>query len=170
MAWGEKDHNDHRVSTPLLCAGFPTTRPGCTEPHLVWPWRSLNNLMTTLLVISQKALLILYIFNSNSEFLLFVSFPFCCCYCCCFYFVNLSQYSIYYLGVLQRYRSALFHILPCWHFICNLAVGTILCEHSVVVFVLRSQSSPFNSRLRFREVDLLFPFSSPDSPVMFLDC
>jgi len=27
MAWVEKDHNDHQVSTPLLCAGSPTTRP-----------------------------------------------------------------------------------------------------------------------------------------------
>jgi len=25
MAWVEKDHNDHLVSTPLLCAGSPTT-------------------------------------------------------------------------------------------------------------------------------------------------
>jgi len=23
MAWVEKDHNDHLVLTPLLCAGFP---------------------------------------------------------------------------------------------------------------------------------------------------
>ena len=38
MAWVEKDHNDHRVSTPLLRAGLPTTRPGCPEPHLTWPW------------------------------------------------------------------------------------------------------------------------------------
>ena len=29
MAWIEKDHNDHRVSIPLLCAGSPTTRPSC---------------------------------------------------------------------------------------------------------------------------------------------
>ena len=28
MAWVEKDHNDHLVSTSLLCAGSPTTRPG----------------------------------------------------------------------------------------------------------------------------------------------
>ena len=28
MACVEKDHNDHGVSTPLLCAGSPTTRPG----------------------------------------------------------------------------------------------------------------------------------------------
>uniref|UniRef100_A0A8C9FFG2 Serine/threonine-protein phosphatase 2A regulatory subunit B'' subunit beta n=1 Tax=Pavo cristatus TaxID=9049 RepID=A0A8C9FFG2_PAVCR len=28
MAWVENDHNDHLVSTPLLCAGSPTTRPG----------------------------------------------------------------------------------------------------------------------------------------------
>ena len=34
----EKDHSDHRVSTPLLCAGLPTTRPGCPEPHPAWPW------------------------------------------------------------------------------------------------------------------------------------
>jgi len=34
----EKDHNDHRVSIPLLCAGSPTTRPGCPEPHPAWPW------------------------------------------------------------------------------------------------------------------------------------
>jgi len=33
MAWVEKDHNAHRVSTPPLCAGLPTTRPGCPEPH-----------------------------------------------------------------------------------------------------------------------------------------
>ena len=26
-AWVEKDHNDHWVSTPLLCAGSPTARP-----------------------------------------------------------------------------------------------------------------------------------------------
>ena len=37
MAWVEKDHNDW-VSTPLLCAGLPTTRPGCPEPHPAWPW------------------------------------------------------------------------------------------------------------------------------------
>jgi len=33
MAWVEKEHNDHRVSTALLCAGSPTTRPGCPEPR-----------------------------------------------------------------------------------------------------------------------------------------
>jgi len=38
MAWVEKDHNDHRVSAPLLRAGSPTTRPGCPEPHPAWPW------------------------------------------------------------------------------------------------------------------------------------
>ena len=37
MAWVENDHND-RISTPLLCAGSPPTRPGCTEPHPAWPW------------------------------------------------------------------------------------------------------------------------------------
>uniref|UniRef100_A0A8C9FUB9 Uncharacterized protein n=1 Tax=Pavo cristatus TaxID=9049 RepID=A0A8C9FUB9_PAVCR len=26
MAWVEKDYNDHLVSTPLLCAGLPTTQ------------------------------------------------------------------------------------------------------------------------------------------------
>jgi len=38
MAWVEKGHNDHVISTPLLCAGLPTTRPGCPEPHPAWPW------------------------------------------------------------------------------------------------------------------------------------
>jgi len=38
MAWVEKDHNDHLVSTPLLCAGSPITRPGCPEPHPAWSW------------------------------------------------------------------------------------------------------------------------------------
>ena len=38
MAWVEKDHNGHRVSTSLLCAGSPTTRQGCPEPHPAWPW------------------------------------------------------------------------------------------------------------------------------------
>ena len=38
MAWVEKDHNAHLVSTPLLCAGSPTSRPGCPEPHPAWPW------------------------------------------------------------------------------------------------------------------------------------
>jgi len=38
MAWVEKDHNDRVVSTPLLCAGLPATRPGCPEPHPAWPW------------------------------------------------------------------------------------------------------------------------------------
>jgi len=37
MAWVEKDHNDHLVSTPLLC-GSSATRPGCPEPHPAWPW------------------------------------------------------------------------------------------------------------------------------------
>jgi len=36
MAWIEKDLEDHLVSTPLLCAGLPTTRPGCPEPHPAW--------------------------------------------------------------------------------------------------------------------------------------
>ena len=31
--WVEKDLSDHLVSTPLLCAGLPTTRPGCPEPE-----------------------------------------------------------------------------------------------------------------------------------------
>ena len=38
MAWVEKDSNDHQFSTPLLCAGSPTTRPGCPEPHPAWLW------------------------------------------------------------------------------------------------------------------------------------
>jgi len=38
MAWVEKDYSDHWLSTPLLCAGSPTTRPGCPEPHPAWPW------------------------------------------------------------------------------------------------------------------------------------
>lgn len=38
MAWVEKDHNDELFSIPLLCAGSPTTRPGCPEPHPAWPW------------------------------------------------------------------------------------------------------------------------------------
>lgn len=29
MVWVEKDHNDHLISTPLLCAGSPITTPGC---------------------------------------------------------------------------------------------------------------------------------------------
>ena len=37
MAWVEKDHNDHLVSIPLLCAWSPTTTPGCPEPHPAWP-------------------------------------------------------------------------------------------------------------------------------------
>ena len=37
MSGVEKDHND-QVSTSLLCSGLPTNRPGCPEPHLVWPW------------------------------------------------------------------------------------------------------------------------------------
>ena len=35
MAWVE---NGHPISTPLLCAGLPTTRPGCREPHPAWLW------------------------------------------------------------------------------------------------------------------------------------
>jgi len=38
MAWVEKDHSDHWVSTPLPCAGSPATRPGCPEPLPAWPW------------------------------------------------------------------------------------------------------------------------------------
>ena len=33
MAWVEKDHNDHRVSTSLLHAGLPTTRPDDVGQH-----------------------------------------------------------------------------------------------------------------------------------------
>ena len=39
MAWVEKDLKDHHlVSTPLSCAGLPTTRPGCSEPRPAWSW------------------------------------------------------------------------------------------------------------------------------------
>jgi len=38
LAWVEKDHNDPLVSTPLICAGSPSTRPGCPAPHPAWPW------------------------------------------------------------------------------------------------------------------------------------
>jgi len=31
MAWVEKHHDDHVVSTFLLCAGSPATKPGCSE-------------------------------------------------------------------------------------------------------------------------------------------
>jgi len=34
MAWVEKDLKDHLVSTPPLCAGSPTTRPGWPESGL----------------------------------------------------------------------------------------------------------------------------------------
>jgi len=43
MALVEKDHSDHLVSTSLLCAGLPTTRPGCptwrrgTYPSVLQP-------------------------------------------------------------------------------------------------------------------------------------
>ena len=40
MVWVEKDDNDHLVSPPLLCAGSPTTRPGCPEPKP--PWATCN--------------------------------------------------------------------------------------------------------------------------------
>ena len=35
-----------QFQSPLLCAGLPTTRPGCPEPHIAWhagcfPWKSL---------------------------------------------------------------------------------------------------------------------------------
>jgi len=36
MAWVEKDHNDHPISTPLQRAGLSTTRPGCPERHPAW--------------------------------------------------------------------------------------------------------------------------------------
>ena len=35
LSWVEKDHSGHLIST-LLCAGLPTTRPGCPEPHPAW--------------------------------------------------------------------------------------------------------------------------------------
>ena len=36
MAWVEKDHNGHLVATPPLCAGSPSTRPGCPELHIFY--------------------------------------------------------------------------------------------------------------------------------------
>lgn len=33
MAYVEKDHNDHVVSTPQLCAGSAATRLGFPEPQ-----------------------------------------------------------------------------------------------------------------------------------------
>jgi len=38
MAWGEKDHDAHLISNPLLYAGLPISRPDCPEPHPAWPW------------------------------------------------------------------------------------------------------------------------------------
>ena len=41
MACVGKDHNDHLVSIPLLCAGLPTTRPGCPEAQMsIFPSRT----------------------------------------------------------------------------------------------------------------------------------
>jgi len=42
MAWVDKDHNDHLVSSPLLHTGSPTSRPGCPEPHPAWIWHCLT--------------------------------------------------------------------------------------------------------------------------------
>jgi len=36
MTWVEKDHNDHRVSTPLLCGWSIIARPVFPEPHPAW--------------------------------------------------------------------------------------------------------------------------------------
>ena len=36
MAWVAKEHNAHQLQ-PLLCAGSPTSSPGCPEPHPAWP-------------------------------------------------------------------------------------------------------------------------------------
>ena len=35
-AWVAKDRNAHQLQ-PLLCAGSPTSSPGCPEPHPAWP-------------------------------------------------------------------------------------------------------------------------------------
>ena len=35
MAWVEKDLKDYLVSTPLSCAGSPTTRPGCPGLEII---------------------------------------------------------------------------------------------------------------------------------------
>jgi len=38
MVWVRRDLIDHLVPTPLPWAGTPSTRPGCSKPHPVWPW------------------------------------------------------------------------------------------------------------------------------------
>jgi len=35
---GWKGPQSSLSSNPLLCAGSPTTSPGCSEPHPAWPW------------------------------------------------------------------------------------------------------------------------------------
>uniref|UniRef100_A0A8C2TYB2 Neurotrypsin n=1 Tax=Coturnix japonica TaxID=93934 RepID=A0A8C2TYB2_COTJA len=37
MVWVGKDFQDHQVPTPLLYAGTPPSRPGCSKPHPAWP-------------------------------------------------------------------------------------------------------------------------------------
>ena len=80
MTWVEKDVKHCLVSTPLLCAGLPTAKPGCPEPHPAWPWvppehsTSLGNLfqcVTTLWVQN-----ILLMANLNLPFLSLKPFPF----------------------------------------------------------------------------------------------
>jgi len=36
LGWKGPQCSSH--SNPLLCAGSPTTSPGCPEPHPAWPW------------------------------------------------------------------------------------------------------------------------------------
>jgi len=42
MAWVQKDHNDHLVSTPLLCSGSPIARPGCPEPQEKYKFQTVS--------------------------------------------------------------------------------------------------------------------------------
>jgi len=37
MVWVGRDLIDHLISTPLPWAGTPSTRPGCSKPHPMWP-------------------------------------------------------------------------------------------------------------------------------------
>ena len=73
MAWVEKDHNDHLISTPLLRAGLLIARPGCPKPQTALPWiieaQGIHNLLfqcfTTLWV---KEFLLIAKLNLPSQF------------------------------------------------------------------------------------------------------
>ena len=99
MAWVEKDHNDHRVSTPLLCAGLPTTRPGCptswavyhisiynihlffkeTFPCHTWqPWSFISNLnfiLASNLFDNDNYVLLNFCWRTNNCFLSLIILP-----------------------------------------------------------------------------------------------